>query len=87
MKENLIAINKWVYFTLNYPYDFIAKVWADTPHLINHLKGKFNAYYEDCGSYGVMGKFYANLDKSNQVKLMTWVMDNFNDEQKLNIAD
>lgn len=80
---SLIAINKWMFFIYNYPSDFIDKVWADEPYLINHLKGKFNYYYETKGAYGVIPAFYAELDSKHKVKMMSWVMDNFNDEQKL----
>ena len=87
MKEKLTAINKWVYFSLNYSYNFIDEVWKDEPWLVTHLKGKFNGYYEYYGSNGVMTTFYANLDNSNKTKLMAWVMENFNEEQTLNIAE
>ena len=87
MKEKLTAINKWMFFIYNYPYNFIDSIWGNEPWLVNHLKGKFNAYYEDYGAYGVIPKFYAELDSSNKIKMMSWVMENFNGEQKLNIAD
>ncbi len=80
---SLIAINKWMFFIYNYPSDFIDKVWADEPYLVKHLKGKFNYCYETIGAYGAIPAFYAELDSKNKVKMMSWVMDNFNDEQKL----
>lgn len=86
-KISLIAINKWVYFCMNYPHNFIEQAWACEQWLIDHLKGKFNGYYEDYGPRGVMNTFYCNLDGENKQKLMAWVMDNFNDEQKLRFND
>lgn len=86
-KISLIAINKWVYFCMNYPHNFIEQAWAGEQWLIDHLKGKFNGYYEDYGPRGVMNTFYCNLDGANKQKLMAWVMDNFNDEQKLRFKD
>lgn len=88
-KEALIAINKWVYFALNYPSDFIEKVWGERKpyNLTDHLIGKFNDYYDRYGSNGAVTAFYANLDQSNQIKLMDWVMSNYNDEQKLRFKD
>ena len=86
-KISLIAINKWVYFCMNYPYNFIEQVWAGDTNMINHLKSKFNGYYEDYGSRAVMNTFYCNLDGNHQQRLMAWVMDNFNDEQKLRFND
>lgn len=86
-KTSLIAINKWVFFCMNYPYNFIEEVWKGEQWLVNHLKAKFNAIYEDYGSRAVMNTFYCELDGSNKQKLMAWVMDNFNDEQKLKFND
>ena len=86
-KISLIAINKWVYFCMNYPHNFIEQAWAGEQWLIDHLTGKFNGYYEDYGPRGVMNTFYCNLDGVNKQKLMAWVMDNFNDEQKLRFKD
>ena len=79
----MTAINKWVFFCMNYPYNFIEKVWADEKLLINHLKGKFDYYYDQYGSRAVMNTFYCELDGENKQKLMSWVLDNYNDEQKL----
>jgi len=84
MKEiALIAINKFYYFSMNYPHNFIEKCWADNPSLAQHLRSKFNGLYDTHKSYGVMNAFYGELSMNNQIKLMEWVMDNFNDEQKL----
>ena len=75
-------MNKWVYFCFNYPYDFIEQIWSGE-YICDHLKGKFQMYYDLVGCTGVMNKFYANLDKTNQRRLLQWVIDNYNDEQKL----
>ena len=83
MEKEIIAINKWVFFCNNYPNDFIEKVWADDSNLIEHLKGKFKCLSALYGSYGVMHAFYGELSWSNRVRLMKWVMENFNDEQHI----
>jgi hypothetical protein len=87
MENELKAINKWFYFTMNYPNDFIEKVWADEPWIVGHLKGKFEHYYESYGCNGVFSQFYAALDNGNRIKLLTWVMENYDDEQKLNFKE
>lgn len=84
MKSAAIAINKWVFFAMNYPHDFIEKVWADNKNLAQHLRAKFNHYHETYGSRAVMNTFYCELDGNNKRKLMAWVLDNYNDEQKIN---
>jgi len=86
-KTSLIAINKWMFFVFNFSGDFIDKVWADNPSLVNHLKSKFNSLYNHYGSYGVIPAFYGELDMNNRMKMMQWVMDNYNDEQKLKFND
>jgi len=64
-------------FSLNYPYDFIEKVWEDKPNLINHLKGKFDMYYDKYGSNGVMLQFWVNLDNENRLRLENWIKNNY----------
>ena len=71
------AINKWIFFTFNYPYDFIERCWSDAPILAEHIRGKFNDYGGD------MNRLYCELDKSNGNKLLEWVMDNYDSERKL----
>ena len=87
MTTSMIAINKWMFFTYNYPYNFINQVWADEEWLIDHLKGKFDYYYDKYGAYGVIPVFYAELDGNNKKKLMRWVMENFTSEQKLSFNE
>ena len=67
-------IKVWNYFSANYPYNFIEEAWADNPSMAQHLKGKFMAYYDAVGTYGVMNKFYLNLDGNNQQILEDYVM-------------
>ena len=86
-KTALNAINKFFYFSMNFPYDFIEKVWGDEPWLVNHLKGKFNGLYDSDGSYGVINAFYGELSTSNRIKLMDWVMNNYSDEIKLSFNE
>lgn len=76
------AINKWVYFCMNYPYDFIEQIWGGT-WICDHFKGKFQDYYDLVGPYGVMSKFYCSLSQGYQKQLMSWVLANYNGEPKL----
>ena len=84
MREiSLIAINKFFYFSMNYPYNFIDKVWADDEWLAKHLREKFEGLHQLYGSYGVINAFYGELSTNNRIKLMEWVMNNYNDEIKI----
>ena len=75
--ETETSIHKWVYFAFNYPDKFIEQVWADNNNLMNHLKSKFQGYYNQVGSSAVMNKFYVELDMENQRLLEDWVMENY----------
>lgn len=70
-------IEKWVYWCANYNYDFIEKAWADDPGMAKHLASKFSTYYNDVGAYGVMTKFFLNLDSTNRGILVDYVMNNY----------
>ena len=84
MREtSLNAINKFFYFSMNFPYNFIEKVWENEPYLAKHLRGKFEGLYRLYGSYGVINAFYGELDTNNRIKLMDWVMNNYDGEIKL----
>ena len=101
MKIAMSAINKWFYYAMN--YDVIPVEVADfdgdrammLPDFFNafpkdlrkHLAGKWNAYYEDYGSYAVLMAFYGELDGNNRKLLLEWVLNNYNDEQKLNFKE
>lgn len=81
MEESLLskrAINKWVFFCFNYPYDFIERCWSDcSPYFISHIRDKFNDYGGD------VNRLYCELDKENGEKLLNWVLENYNSERKL----
>ena len=78
--ENVIsksAINKWVFFCFNYPYDFIERCWQDNPLMASHIRGKF----ESC-SYDI-NRLYCELDASNESRLLDWVLSNYHTECKV----
>ena len=81
LTTSIKAINNWFYFCMNYPYNFIEKVWGPREkfNLTDHLQGKFDALYERYGSRAVMTAFYAELDGGNRKKLLTWVNENGRD--------
>ena len=70
-------IEKWNYWCTNYDYDFLEKAWADNPIMMEHLKSKFDYYYDKVDSYGVMTMFYLNLDDKNRRILEDYVIKNF----------
>lgn len=96
-KTALIAINKWFYYAMNYRVvEVEVNDWqgkrtemlpdcfnAFSPSLRGHLSEKWSALYDRYGSHAVLMVFYGELDTQNRIALMEWVMDNYNDEQKL----
>lgn len=68
MKNSNKAIKNYIYFTSNYPHDFIEKCFG-TGTMGVHLKSKFN---------GDVNKFFRELDNENQVKLLDWIYQNYN---------
>lgn len=83
MTIGIIAIQKWNFYCYNFEPSFIEKVWGNETSLAKHFRDKFNALYKHYGSMGVMPAFYAELDNTNKVKLLEYILENYNDEQKL----
>ena len=66
-------VNHWVYFTLNYPRN-----WMDAfTSMKSHLESKFKGYHDKYGGYGAMTVFWSNLDGDNRELLATWVKNNY----------
>jgi len=56
---------------------FIAKSnWACN---VEHMIDKWNNAYNVAGCYGAMNKFYGELDSSNRIALINWVLENYHD--------
>ena len=79
------AMNKFVFFALNFPGDFITKIWGERKpmNLSDHLTQKFNHLYELYGSRAALIAFYAELSDGNREKLLEFILNNFDQEQKL----
>lgn len=84
-KISITAMNRLMYFMANWQPNFIKKCWADDPNLADHFEKKFNYYYDYYKAEGCFLIFYLNLSGGNQVKLLNWILENYTDEQKLNI--
>jgi len=71
------VINHFVYFTFNYPNNFMDAFGHKDNHIRKHIEEKFDSYYKKYGSYGVMIKFWIELDGDNRNKLADWIKENY----------
>lgn len=67
------SVNDFVNFCMNYPANFLYAFGS----LKNHLANKFKMYYNSYGSYGVMIKFYTELDSKNRRILTDFAYENY----------
>ena len=100
-KTAMIAINKWFYYAMNYnvvpveieTFDGTKKEYlpdcfnAFPKTLRAHLAKKWDTLYGLYGSRAVLMAFYAELSSNYRKDLMKWVLENYNDEQKLNFKE
>ena len=100
-KVAMAAINKWYYYAMNYNVapveieDYAGKRTELLPdclnafpiHLREHLAKKWDTLYGLYGSRAVLMAFYGELDSNNKKLLMEWVLNNYNDEVKLNFNE
>ena len=101
MKIAMTAINKFIYFSWNYDLvyhtwnagsgttkeetvpEFLAKIkWTCN---FDHMYSKWKLAIMNDNPNEYLIKFYAELDNENRKLLLEWVMENYNDERKLNI--
>lgn len=71
-------ITKWVYWCFNYPYpqEWIPQIEWDGANA-DHFMSKFSDAYKTAGSSGAMNKFFIELDRGNQRKLIDYVLNNY----------
>ena len=65
------AMRKYVYFTFDWPPDFVKKVWGNDSDLARHFVRKLEQTGYD------INKFFGELSKPNQHRLLSWILDNF----------
>lgn len=71
-----------VYFSANFPLNFIEKCWEDNPGLAKHIRCKLLAISDKENlsyiSLNAFYRFFFDLDASNQAKLCEWIIKNYN---------
>lgn len=76
-KERIDSINTFIFFTANYPSDFVESIWPGNAH----MKQKFNTAYEKHGASAAVNKFYFELDGNNRKILLNWININYNKQE------
>ena len=73
-------VNAYVYYTFNYysPNHFEAFGSKDSS-MYDHIKSKFSGYYNRFGANAFFNQFWVELDGGNQLKLATWIKENYED--------
>lgn len=66
------ATLNFVYFTMNFKYDFIEEVWDGS--IARHLRDKFDKLYQKRSNFM---DWFCELDRDNQRKLLEWVENNY----------
>ena len=101
IKTAMLAINKWFYYAMNYPVvavevetfdgtkkEYLPDCFNAFPKTLRaHLAKKWDSLYGLYGSRAVLMAFYAELDWNNRKLLMEWVLNNYNDEQKMSFKE
>ena len=100
-KTAMTAINKWFYYAMNYPVvevevadyqgtrkEYLPDCFNAFPKTLRaHLAKKWDTLYGLYGSRAVLMAFYAELSSNYRKDLMEWVLNNYNDEQKLSFKE
>lgn len=58
---------------------------AFPPFIVEHLIGKWEYAYEQCGCYGSVMKFYGELDSNYRNMMLNHIIETYNDEQKIQL--
>ena len=76
-RTNTESTTNCMYFTYNFPYRFIDKVWEDEPNLVRHFNDKFHGYCESHGSAEAVMRLFFDLSDHHKETLLNWVENNY----------
>ena len=97
----ILTINKFIFYSLNYPTIVFKVKGDDGEDVNRYLPDFFNAFYGDSifnhladkwvessnrtDGYGRVIKFYTELSSEYRKKMLAYIIENYNDEQKIQI--
>ena len=92
----ILSINKFVFYSLNYNTE-VFKVDGENRYLpdffkafegeviFGHLADKFVEVANTTDGFGRIVKFYTELDSDHRSKMLAYIVENYNDEQKIRL--
>lgn len=92
----VISINKFIFYSLNYKTE-VFKVEDENRYLpdffkafegeviFGHLADKFVEVANSTDGFGRVIKFYTELDSEHRSKMLAYIMENYNDEQRIRV--
>ena len=99
LNQSIKAINKFFYYSMNYPiirieypsidgtwkYDYLPDFFKALPiNMVEHFRGKWlTAVDGNRDSYGFINKFYAELDSNYRADILRYIMENYNGECRI----
>jgi len=78
MRTKEKSIVNFAYFTANFPPKFIESCWIGNQLLIDHLNGKLRSSDGQYISVADFMKFFFELSRDHQIKLVNWIENNYN---------
>jgi hypothetical protein len=99
MNVGISSINKFISYSLNYPTlpykvmsddskevnrylpDFFTAFYGES--IFNHLADKWVESSRGTDGYGRLTKFYTELGSGNRKKMLAYIMENYDYEQKI----
>ena len=88
-KEIMIqGMNKFIFFNFNFSeYKEMIKYIVDSDNedgwMFKHFDSKWSALYESVGARAVMPTFYCELDSEYRRRMLEYIINNYNTEQKI----
>jgi hypothetical protein len=79
MNDQALAMINLVYFSANFPHDFIYKVWEGNlaVHFSNKMEGIVSRNKSGHCDYNCFFRFFLELTTDNQQLLCDWIVKNY----------
>ena len=76
MNKHQFLVANFIYFTFNFPYDFLKEIFKNEREYL-HFKSKFDSYNKSSNSALAVLKLFTEMSEDNQVIFLDWVENNY----------